>query len=142
MAKTEIGICHLCGQYGPLSYEHVPPEAAFNGRKVFRASVEDYWQRGGPEGRSVPGKQLQRGYGDYTLCGECNNKTGRWYAPDFIDWCRQGMRFWDLTKGKAGVIDLCTILPAPGHQANCDHVYVAESQRLSSPPPKPRQVRA
>ena len=31
MARQEhTGICHICGEYKKLTYEHIPPEAAFN----------------------------------------------------------------------------------------------------------------
>lgn len=34
MSKQEhYGICHICGKYGKLSYEHIPPQSAFNNRK-------------------------------------------------------------------------------------------------------------
>jgi hypothetical protein len=33
-AKDSIGNCHLCIREGPLSFEHVPPRAAFNTDKV------------------------------------------------------------------------------------------------------------
>jgi hypothetical protein len=39
MAKQKRhGTCHLCGCNGQLSFEHVPPEAAFNDHKVLLES--------------------------------------------------------------------------------------------------------
>ena len=32
-----------------------------------------------------------KGSGGYTLCEDCNNKTGVWYASDFADFVHQGM---------------------------------------------------
>src|SRR4051812_30257519 len=112
MAKKMVpGVCHLCGLYKELSYEHVPNEAAFNDRKVLLASVDEYWNRGVAQGLKVRGKQLQRGFGAHTLCEKCNNTTGRWYGPHFVEFCRQGMQFWDRTKGEAAVIELHTVSP-------------------------------
>ena len=34
MAKSVEGICKLCGQKKKLTYEHVPPESAFNSVSV------------------------------------------------------------------------------------------------------------
>jgi hypothetical protein len=28
--QKQLGLCRICGAFGPLSYEHVPPAAAFN----------------------------------------------------------------------------------------------------------------
>ena len=34
MSKQEhYGICHICGKYDRLSYEHIPPQSAFNDKK-------------------------------------------------------------------------------------------------------------
>ena len=37
--------------------------------------------------------QYQRGNGAYTLCQQCNNLTGVWYAAEFIEFVYQGMSF-------------------------------------------------
>ena len=36
--ETHCGICHICGEYGKLSFEHIPPKNAFNAK---RAKVYD-----------------------------------------------------------------------------------------------------
>ena len=38
MGKKEIGYCHICGCYGELSYEHIPPENALNTNKAIFSS--------------------------------------------------------------------------------------------------------
>src|SRR5437899_2089757 len=90
--KREVveGHCYLCGVHGRLSFEHVPPESAFNHLSVLRAKVDEYW-----EGRTnpIPEDRLKHGFGDYTLCERCNNNTGSWYGAHFVDWCRLGMDF-------------------------------------------------
>jgi hypothetical protein len=30
--RTKNGRCHICGNVGELSFEHVPPEKAFNNK--------------------------------------------------------------------------------------------------------------
>jgi hypothetical protein len=89
MAKRRReGVCHLCGEFGPLSFEHVPPAAAFNNGPVIGSPIGTMLE----DGFEAParGKINQRGAGDYTLCERCNNRTGSWYAHEFSRWCRQG----------------------------------------------------
>ena len=38
--KHVVGICHLCGENTKLSFEHVPPKAAFNSRPVVQGNLE------------------------------------------------------------------------------------------------------
>ncbi|WP_143279187.1 hypothetical protein [Bradyrhizobium sp. C9] len=87
---TRFGVCHLCGQTKRLSFEHVPPAAAFNDQRVLEADIEKLI--GGDLLRdleSPTGKYNQRGAGKYTLCEECNSTTGDWYAKAYIDFVRQ-----------------------------------------------------
>lgn len=39
-AKDHIGTCHVCLREAPMSFEHVPPQAAFNDRRVEVGGVE------------------------------------------------------------------------------------------------------
>lgn len=89
--KSNEGVCHICGTFGPLTFEHVPPEAAFNDRPVVRPKFMDIVGKGPDE--EAKGKIQQRGAGGYTLCARCNNNTGQWYAKDFVDWCYQSALF-------------------------------------------------
>lgn len=91
------GQCHICGKRGPLSYEHVPPEKAFNSHKQFiylgkeiikQISLDSFpWDCSG-----IKGTQKQKGIGFYTLCGKCNNDTGGWYGNAFVDLIFKGYR--------------------------------------------------
>ncbi len=91
--KKVKGTCCICGKYGELSFEHVPPEKAFNDRPLVRKHVE--WMReGGPEvGRG--GKTEQKGAGGHTLCKKCNNDTGSWYGNAYVEWAKQGLEAID-----------------------------------------------
>jgi hypothetical protein len=62
--KKVVGDCHICGVHGPLSYEHVPPEAAFNDRMAVKANMGEWFSEGKWTGK---GQQQQRGAGEYTL---------------------------------------------------------------------------
>lgn len=103
------GPCRICGDVGPLTYEHVPPRAAFNNRRVVVATGDNAMELGPyPPAR---GTILQRGVGAYTLCGRCNNSTGRWYAPAFIEWCYQGMHVLIRSGGRPSLVYLNYLLP-------------------------------
>lgn len=83
----KIGKCHICGETGPLSYEHVPPASAFNNTKarVFKATEilgrndKLPWDMDG-----IKAIEQQRGRGGYTLCEPCNNFTGHAYAKEYV----------------------------------------------------------
>src|SRR5216684_6998566 len=96
------GVCHICGNYGPLSFEHIPPRAAFNNRSVIKVKFEEALELG-PDG-VAKGPIQQQGAGQYTLCRKCNNDTGAWYGKSFVDWCYQGMDILIRTKGKPSLI--------------------------------------
>jgi len=94
MKRNKYGQCHICGKYGPLTYEHVPPRAAFNSNKAFMYFGKDIigsdnfpW-----DFSEKKGKQHQKGLGFYTLCGQCNNDTGSWYGNAFVDFTYKGYR--------------------------------------------------
>lgn len=96
--KKVFGNCHLCGAYGQLTWEHVPPQAAFNDRPLVMATIREALNLG-PED-DLKGEISQRGAGAYTLCAKCNNSTGRWYGTAFADWSHQGMRVLRAAKAQ------------------------------------------
>ncbi len=36
----KFGLCHICGVYSKLYFEHVPPRAAYNDQRVFEADIQ------------------------------------------------------------------------------------------------------
>src|SRR5690606_19434915 len=82
------GKCHICGQFGDLSFEHVPPEAAFNNRPI---RVKSGMQLVNADLDDERGRTQQRGAGGYTLCERCNSLTGTWYGSAYVDWACQGL---------------------------------------------------
>ena len=85
--KKREGICHICGEHKVLTYEHVPPRAALNNAKARVYSGVDIVQQQqnkiSPDTTGLRYQDLQRGTGGYTLCAECNNNTGAFYAPHY-----------------------------------------------------------
>lgn len=89
MARSKVkGTCRICSTDGRLTWEHVPPESAFNDQRIVRATREQMLAPGPWDGKR--GKFVQRGSGAYTLCSLCNNNTGSWYGTEYAEWARQG----------------------------------------------------
>ena len=89
MAKKEHGNCCICGQEKDLTFEHIPPRAAFN---RFNMKMYDYW--GYILHNSTKYKPFQKGTGGYTLCSSCNNLTGEWYGAAYAEFADQGMKYF------------------------------------------------
>lgn len=107
--KAPTGHCRICGHYGKLSFEHVPPKSAFNRGKVTTSPIGEGFDQ--PFDEPPRGRIVEGGVGAYTLCGKCNNDTGVWYAKDFAKWCYQGGRVLAMTDGKPKLIYLHYIYP-------------------------------
>jgi len=88
--KVQEGECALCGKFKKLSFEHVPPQSAFNNKPIFMQNHEHLIDKNS----FLYGKKSKsnKGFGGYTLCETCNNSTGDWYARDFGDFAHQGMK--------------------------------------------------
>jgi hypothetical protein len=105
------GVCHICGQDGPLSFEHIPPRQAFNDRRVVSVTFEEAIHLGPDE---VPrGEIRQRGMGGYTLCERCNNNTGALYGGQFVDWCYMGMSVLAGARGQPVLTYVLHLYPLP-----------------------------
>lgn len=93
-AKQASGVCSICGSLGPLTFEHVPPRAAFNEARILEADTDRILRASGlSELLSARGSYKQRGAGKETLCFKCNSDTGHWYGPSYINWAIQGMKW-------------------------------------------------
>lgn len=89
--KLKYGKCKLCGEVTQLTFEHVPPNKAFNSQRVKRFGSDEVIKlMAGADGRlpwdysGLKGEFQQKGSGDYYLCRKCNNNTGSWYMRDYI----------------------------------------------------------
>lgn len=89
--KSKLGDCHICGMYRELSFEHVPPKAAFNNHRVAGKHILELINKN-PDHYSDGKKHIsQRGAGAYTLCKKCNNDTGTWYGDAFANFAHQSL---------------------------------------------------
>lgn len=96
--KTELGTCRICLKHTDLTYEHVPPQAAFNNKRVEIVTGTKAIEL--PPGVIKGGDYEQRGMGAYSLCRPCNSNTGAWYGAALVDWCRGGRDVLLTTRGK------------------------------------------
>jgi hypothetical protein len=76
-----MGKCRICSREGKLSFEHVPPQKAYNQETVIEYTLETRVRN-----QKVKGKQRQGGIGEYTLCEKCNPDTGSWYGTEYGRW--------------------------------------------------------
>ena len=69
MARKKVfGNCRICGKPAKLSFEHVPPQAAFNNHRVVGKHIFDLINKHLDEYTARNGHISQRGAGAYTLC--------------------------------------------------------------------------
>ena len=122
MGKPTFGTCQICGTEGKLSFEHVPPESAYNDQKILRTAFEKMLQRDDPDDMRG-GRYQQRGAGAYTLCERCNNTTGHWYGGAYLEWASQAMNILLGTPGKADVGIAVPPLSSSRPEASCMHVF-------------------
>jgi hypothetical protein len=75
------GNCWLCGKYGKLSKEHIPPESAFNDCQMLLMKIKERsstleWE---------PRASYQHGICFRSLCEKCNNRYGSKYGGAYVD---------------------------------------------------------
>ena len=100
--KKVEGFCGICGKFGPLTYEHVPPRAAFNEGKFIVVPNEIIHNVGS---KKIPkGPIFQGGIGFHALCGKCNNLTGHRYGADFVQFAYQAISILQRAKFKPTLI--------------------------------------
>ncbi|WP_374163794.1 hypothetical protein [Arcticibacter sp. MXS-1] len=103
------GNCALCGNWKPLTFEHIPPQCALNNKAIFIQKHEHL----NDENSRLFGKKMrsQRGFGKQTICASCNNDTGNWYVKDFCEFSNQGLEILTLNTQKEYVSGEYTIKP-------------------------------
>jgi hypothetical protein len=98
------GICCVCGDFGQLSYEHVPPEKAFNDGSMINLDVKHHLLEEISSSVSQMRRQTaRRGSGRYTLCQKCNDNTGAWYVPAYVSWAYQCETAHNVTPPSTGI---------------------------------------
>ena len=107
--RSKRGKCHICGLTTDLTFEHVPPRAAFNDRPVVLTNFEKAMEWS--PGQELRGPIQQKGAGAYTLCARCNNNTGSWYGPQFVEWTYRGLEILIDSRGTPSLFHLHYVFP-------------------------------
>lgn len=90
--KMKIGVCHLCEEKKPLTFEHVPPRCSFNKTtRYYVVSYLDYMKESNPFDKKLEGKVKQGGIGIHSLCQSCNSFLGKEYVKAYKKWAHVGM---------------------------------------------------
>jgi len=89
-----LGICSLCLEYGPLTFEHIPPKRVFNNVPAVAHNL--YGLEVGSIYKKKP-RLLKKaaGLGRHALCERCNGYTASLYGEEFADWTTQCLRYAD-----------------------------------------------
>ena len=104
MARKKVfGNCRICGAGTELTFEHVPPRAAFNDCPVVGKHIVDLINKDPDYYFDKKGHKSQRGAGAYTLCKQCNSDTGAWYGGAFANFAYQSL---DILKHADGHLSL------------------------------------
>lgn len=95
--RKHFGKCALCGKDCELTFEHIPPRAAFNSTPVRPVSGSELFRKGSAEDEErmpweidgLPYEDQQKGMGRYSLCQTCNNNTGGWYGDAYVAFAKR-----------------------------------------------------
>jgi hypothetical protein len=91
--KKEFGVCVICNEYGELSYEHIPPKGAFNNNPIKIKKHENIFET--ESYIYQKSSKLNKGYGKYCLCSNCNNFFGGAYCNDYINVVKQIYNYFE-----------------------------------------------
>lgn len=86
--KPNLGTCAICGKYGRLTFEHIPPRSAGNKHPVRMMTLDKFIRESNVNPNiqlDDPHKssRLNRGSGMFSLCEKCNNTTGSLYGQEY-----------------------------------------------------------
>lgn len=94
LLKKHIGKCALCGKKGKMTFEHIPPRAAFNATHAKPITIGSMLKGNKKYPWDVDGIKYidqQAGTGVYSLCEACNKITGSWYGKAYQCFAAKGI---------------------------------------------------
>ena len=109
--QVHLGRCHICGEYGKLSREHIPLKSTFNSQNQKFVSLEDILFQNNDNGQPALETQytmFQGGVNFRTLCAKCNSFTGKFYGTEYARVIR-GIGYEILKIPKQNRVGMCTI---------------------------------
>jgi len=127
-----IGICSLCLEWRPLSFEHVPPRRAFNSRPAVAHTI--YGLRvGSTHAKSPPLLKGAAGLGRHALCEQCNGRTGALYGDAFAEWTVQCLRYAERLRDTSTVLLPFTVRPLNVVKQIATMIIAVSGSTVSSP---------
>lgn len=92
--REKIDICCICGEKKVMSFEHIPPESAFNKNRVNLYQGTDVLGRDKLpwDLKGIKYQQSQRGSGFETVCQSCNNFAGYKYVRAYKFFVHEGIK--------------------------------------------------
>jgi hypothetical protein len=129
----KIGICSLCLESRPLSFEHVPPRRVFNSRPAVAHTIYGL-QLGSKHQKSPPLLKGLAGLGRHALCESCNGRTGALYGNAFAEWTTQSLRYAERLRDTSTVLLPFTFQPLNVLKQIATMIIAVSGSKKSSPP--------
>lgn len=85
--ERSIDRCSICGEPGPLTFEHIPPRRCYNHQPIALHTMESF------ASHHVDRQRFPEGLGRRSLCGSCNNSTGQWYGDAYADFVQRAVSY-------------------------------------------------
>lgn len=108
--KVVEGICHVCGEKGKMSFEHIPPKSMGNTGRIKKYSGVDIIEKKRSfdfsDNSGIPYEQQQRGSGFTTICASCNSYFGQNYVNCFSGCIEELARMLALDSLVAGQVGI------------------------------------
>jgi hypothetical protein len=83
--KGHVGRCRVCGKFGQMTEEHLPPRSALN-KATFKSASFGQWMKTVDLEVIPDGRQQQGGVRGHMLCFDCNNFTGGRWGNEYKKW--------------------------------------------------------
>ncbi len=88
VGQKYFGKCAICGKFGELSKEHIPPRCTFNKERFNLVTGNELLTNGEllwTEDKKLNTITIQGGIAYYSLCSTCNTNTGLLYTNAYKD---------------------------------------------------------
>jgi len=114
MSNCNYGKCALCGKECELTFEHIPPRAAFNWLPAKPVSGYEITKNINTIPFTTEGLKYsnqQKGMGKYSLCSSCNNKTGSMYGDAYLEFAKRANYIANNEYGNKNIVKFKNIYP-------------------------------
>jgi len=88
--RTEIDYCNICGNFGKMTWDHVPPKAAYNWNSIKVNTVFS-----GMPKENIYQKKYQNGIKFRSVCQKCNNELLSKYDVVYVDFVQKVAGFFE-----------------------------------------------